>query len=103
MYPESDKRKFNDAMFRFESSNPGFHWAWDEQALKGLTVGISVRQGTYNGSGFTKIARLETADDVRKGLVKTMLPLAPRSDASYDPPVDQASGVAVVDDSEVPF
>lgn len=103
MYPESDLKKFNDAIFRIESSNPGYHWDWNEEGLKGLTVGVSVRQGTYNGSGYTKLARLETADDVRKGLVKEMLPMAPRSDASYDPPIDQASGFAVVNTDDVPF
>ena len=103
MYPESDKRKFNDAIFRIESSNPGYRWDWNETGLKGLTVGVSVRQGTYNGSQFTKMARLETADDVRNGLVKEMLPMAPRSDASYDPPVDQQSGFAVVNTDDVPF
>ena len=106
MYPDSDKKKFEDAMWRIEQTNPGYRWEWDEesvQKLKGLTVGISVQQGTYNGSGYTKIARLEVADDVRKGLVKTMLPMAPRSDASYDPPIDQQSGFAMVNTDEVPF
>ena len=103
MYPESDLRRFNDMVYRIEQSNPGYHWDWNEETLRGLTVGVSVRQGTYNGTGFTKLARLETADDVRKGLVKEMLPMAPRSDASYDPPIDQQTGFSVVDTSEVPF
>lgn len=102
MYPESDLKRFNDAIYRLEQSNPGYHWDWDENGLKGLTVGVSVRQGTYNGSGYTKIARLEIADDVRKGLVKTMLPMAARSDA-YEPPVDQQTGFAVVNTDDVPF
>jgi len=103
MYPESDLKRFNDAIYRIENSNSGYRWDWDENGLKGLTVGISVQQGTYNGSNFTKIARLEIADDVRKGIVKQMLPMAPRSDASYDPPIDQQTGFAVVDDESVPF
>lgn len=103
MYPESDLRRFNDAIYRIENSNPGYHWDWNEDGLKGLTVGMSVRQGTYNGSGYTKIARLEIADDVRKGLVKEMLPMAPRSDASYDPPIDQQTGFVQVNTDDVPF
>ena len=103
MYPESDLKRFNDAIYRIENSNSGYRWDWDENGLKGLTVGISVQQGTYNGSNFTKIARLEIADDVRKGIVKQMLPMAPRSDASYDPPIDQQTGFTVVDDESVPF
>ena len=102
MYPESDIRRFNDAIYRIENSNPGYHWDWNEQGLKGLMIGISVRQGTYNGSEFTRIARLETVDDVRQGLVKPMAPMEPRSDA-YEPPViDQQSGYQQVDE-EPPF
>jgi len=102
LYPESDKTKFNDAIYRIEESNPGYHWDWNEKGLVGLMVGINVRQGTYNGSEFTKIGRLEIVGDVRQGIVKTMLPMTPRSDA-YEPPRDQQSGFMQVDTDEVPF
>ena len=103
MYPEQDLSRFNDAIYRIEQSNPGYKWDWNEDGLRGLDVGVSVQQGTYNGSQFTKIARLEIAQDVRQGIVNTMLPMAPRSDASYDPPVDQQSGFAVSNDDSLPF
>lgn len=102
MYPESDKTKFNDAIYRIEESNPGYHWDWNEKGLIGLMVGINVRQGTYNGSEFTKIGRLEIVGDVRQGIVKTMLPMTPRSDA-YEAPRDQQSGFMKVDTDDVPF
>lgn len=101
MFPESDVRRFNDAIYRIEQSNPGYHWDWNEAGLKGLTIGINMQRGEYNGSPFTKIGRLEIVNDVRAGLVNTMWPQAPRSDA-YEPPVDQQSGFAVVDE-EPPF
>lgn len=104
-YYESNLRKFNDAMWRIEQSNPGYHWDWQEDGLRGLTVGVSVQQGSYNGSQFTRIARLEVADDVRQGIVQTMAPAAPRSDAEepYSPPVDQQTGFSKVDTDELPF
>ena len=107
LYPESDLANFNDAIYRIEESNPGYHWDWNENGLKGLLVGISVQQGTYNGNSFTKIARLEIVDEIRRGLVQTMEPQAPRSDAyeppAYQPPVDQQSGFQQVNTDELPF
>ena len=105
MYPETDIRRFNDMIFRFEASNPGFRWEGDETKLAGLTVGISVQEASYNGSVFTKIARLEKADDVRQGLVKPMPPR--RSDSQPDPTpapaVDQRSGMQEVETEELPW
>ena len=114
MYPESDLRTFNDAMADIMSSNPGYTWAWDETSLKGLTVGFSVRQGTYNGSNFTKIVRLEDANEVRMGHVETLAPMAPKSDATepvgavymppaYQPPVAQQMNYTQVQTDELPF
>ena len=117
MYPEADLANFNDAMFKIEESNPGYHWNWDENSLKGLMVGISVQQGSYNGNQFTRISRLEIVDEVRTGKVSTMAPMEPRSDAyeapgaTYQPPVTQqvnyteamAGGFTKVDTDELPF
>jgi len=102
MYPESDKKRFNDFVARIEASNPGYEWRWEENTLKGLQIGISVQEGTYNGSKYTRIARLEIVDDVRNGKVSIMPPREPRGDA-WEPPVDQQSGYAVVNDESVPF
>lgn len=74
MYPESDLRRFNDAIYRLEKSNPGYTWDWDEKGLIGKVVGINMQEAEYNGSTFTRIGRLEIADDVRKGIVGHMKP-----------------------------
>lgn len=107
LYPESDLNRFNDAMYRIEESNPGYHWDWNEQGLVGKYVGLSVRQGTYNGSCYTKPARLEIAGDVRQGLIAVMPPMEPKSDAYeppvYEAPVDQQTGFQQVDTDELPF
>ena len=103
MYPESDLRRFNDAIFRIESSTPGYHWDWTENGLVGLVVGINMQAGEYNGTAFTRIGRLETADDVRKGIVGTMRPKEARGDAYDTPHIDQQSGFTAVETDELPF
>lgn len=106
-YPESDLRRFNDAIYRFEKSNSGFRWDGDENKLAGLTVGISVQEDSYNGRPFTKIARLETADEVRQGMVKPMEPKRHDEERPADPTpapmVDRRSGMQQVDTEELPW
>ena len=67
-------RDFNDAIFKLEKDNPGYHWDWNEQGLVGLTVGINMQEREYNGMPFTAIGRLESAEDVRAGIVAPMRP-----------------------------
>ena len=57
---------------RFKDSNPGFHWAWNETALKGLIVGalfnereFAANDGSVRKS--TNLARFIAADKVRSG------------------------------------
>jgi len=101
MYPETDIRRFNDAIYRIEKSNEGYHWDWDEQGLAGKIVGINMQLGEFNGSPYTRIGRLEIADDVRKGIVGEMKPREPRGDSPAQ--TDQQSGMAKVDDPELPW
>ena len=101
LYPESDLATFNDAIWCIEESNPGFHWEWDEKALIGLTVGFSMRKGTYNGNWFTRIEKLESVPEVRMGNVAVMEPKVPKSNASaadpeYTPPVAKQIGYTEV-------
>jgi len=110
LYPESDLKNFNDAIYRIEESNPGYHWDWNEQGLVGLNIGFSVRQGTYNGNQFTKIAKLEIVDEVRMGQVGIMEPMQPKNDIPaeppvYEPPVTHQVGYTEVqiDDGSLPF
>jgi hypothetical protein len=103
MYPESDLRRFNDAIARIERSNEGYKWDWNEQGLVGKLVGINMQQGDYNGYPFTKIASLAIADDVRKGLVETLAPIAPRGDADDSEHIDKQSGFTAVQDEQLPW
>jgi len=100
-HPEWDVRAFNNAIYCIEQSNPGYKWDWDEMKLKGKTVGINVREGSYNGNPYTQIGRLEVADDVRKGIVETMKPKKPSGQVQTG--VDAQSGFTAVETDELPF
>ena len=103
MYPESDLRRFNDAIYRIEQSNEGYTWDWDEKGLVGKLVGINMQASEYNGYEFTKIGRLEIAGDVRKGIVQAMQPKAPTGDAYDTPHIDQQTGFTAVETDQLPF
>ena len=82
MYPESDLKRFNDAIWRIEASNPGYHWDWNEKGLVGRAVGFSMQEDEYNGNTFTRIGRFEVVDDVRAGSVPMMKPRKPRNNTA---------------------
>jgi len=106
-HPEWDVRTFNNAIWAIEQSNPGYHWDWKEAGLKGKTVGINVREGTYNGNPYTQIGRLENANDVRQGLVETMKPKKPSGSApaasGTAASVDEETGFVGVEVDDLPF
>lgn len=99
-HPEWDLRSFNNAMWAIEQSNPGYKWDWNEAGLKGKIVGINVRESTYNSNLFTKIGRLEDANAVRAGTVKT---LPPQKEKEDKPVIDAASGMPMVATEDLPF
>jgi hypothetical protein len=96
-YPESDKERFNDLIYRFESSNDGFHFDGDESRLTDLLVGLSIQEDEFNGYRFTKPARLETVQAVRNGEVTPMRPKWEKNkqDPTPAPMVDQRSGMTI--------
>ena len=103
-YPDSDKRKMNDAIYRIEKSNPDYHWDGDENRLKGLKVGINMQLGTYNDAEYTQIGRLEIIDDIRKGLIKAMKPKKPRYSPDYTAQASSSAPAFIpVEDEEIPF
>ena len=107
-HPEWDLKTLNNSIWCIEQSNPGFHFDGDTDhigELKGKIVGINVRGGSYNGSEYTQIGRLEVAEDVRKGIVKqmkrkpdTMGTVDNAAPAAVDP-----SGFTPVDTDDLPF
>jgi hypothetical protein len=101
MYPDSDKKRFNDAIWRIEASNPGYHWDWNEKGLVGRLVGFSMQEDEYNGNAFTRIGRFEVVDDVRAGIIPKMKPRKPRQDASASAPAEPSGFTQV--ETELPF
>lgn len=104
-YPESDQRRFNDMIARFQNSNPNTEFysenGFDEMLLKGKLIGISVAEDEYNGATFTKPVRFENVDDVRQGLVKPIERNAP--DPTPAPMVDQRSQMQIVNTEQLPW
>ena len=87
----------SDAIWRIEKSNEGFHWDWDEKKLIGKVIGINMQEDEYNGNRFTRIGRLEVAQDVRSGIVGVMPPRK-RQEQTAEP-----AGFTAVENIEVPF
>lgn len=106
-YPESDGRRFNDMIARFENSNPNVEFfteaGFDETRLTGKLIGISVQEDEYNGAKFTKPVRFENVEDVRQGLVSVMPPRGEQPDPTNAPMKDQRSGMTVVNTEKLPW
>lgn len=98
-YPDNDLRRFKDAIYRIEQSNPGYHWEWDENSLKGLLIGIHMKEDSYNGYNFTKIGWLVTVDEARNGNTQTHQ----MGDADDTQFIDKKSGFTAVETDELPF
>lgn len=68
------KRAFKTAIQAIEDSNKGYHWDWNETALKGKTIGVLVRQKEWEYDGkhgwAPECFKLISADLVREGKFK---------------------------------
>lgn len=73
-YFDSQKRQFGNALACIEESNPGYHWDWNESALKGKMVGVLFRNFEYDINGrqgwSTECCTFVSAEDVRSGNFK---------------------------------
>ncbi len=76
-----DLRTFQNAIWAIEDSNAGYHWEWNEASLKGLNIGINVREGSYNGNPYTSIGRLESLKMMAEGKCRVMKDMEPRGEA----------------------
>ena len=73
-YFDSQKRAFGNAIWAIEESNPGYHWDWNENALKGKMVGVLFRNFEYDVDGrqgwSTECCTFVSVEDVRTGNFK---------------------------------
>lgn len=64
-------RRFKTDMMNFEESNPGYHWDWEEQTLKGKLIGALFNNKEYEFNGrhgfFTNCHSLTTVEKIRSG------------------------------------
>ena len=73
-YFDSQKRTFGNAIWAIEESNSGYHWDWNEAALKGKMVGVLFRNFEYDVDGnqgwSTECCTFVSVEDVRTGNFK---------------------------------
>ena len=71
---ELSKRRLKGMTQAFEDSNSGYHWDWNEGKLKGLKVGILVRdkEWSFNGkTGFSpEIVSFTSVEAIHEGKFK---------------------------------
>ena len=86
-----NRRTLKSVSIAFEESNNGYHWDWDENKLKGLTVGMLVRDTEYDIDGkqgmYSEISALIPAQRIREGKFQIpsprMLPKPQNSGGAY--------------------
>ena len=70
------KNAFGGAMWAIEQSNPGYHWDWNEKALKGKNIGLLFRNEEWAMNGNTgwrtACGALESVEAVRSGKFKPL-------------------------------
>ena len=100
------KRSFGNAMWAVEASNTGYHWDWNEDALKGKMVGVLYRNREWEMNGntgwSTECCAFADIQSVKDGTFK----------APKDKPLKKKSGITTgntynempaEDDSDLPF
>ena len=106
-YFDSQKRTFGNAIWAIEESNPGYHWDWNEAALKGKMVGVLFRDREWEIEGKTGMTTeawtFVSVEDVRTNNFKMQKPKMLNKSASQ---TAAASSFAVIDNddlSDLPF
>lgn len=108
-YTKSVLKSVTDAI---EDSNSGYHWDWDETKLKGLKVGILVRDKEYDVEGrhgfAPEIFRFADINRIREGkftVPKPKMLKGSSADTSAPAPAGDARPAAVgaLADDDYPF
>ena len=106
-YFDSQRKSFNNFIACLEETNNGFHWAWDETALKGKGIGVLFRnkEWEYNGStGWTtECCAVTTAKDIREGNFKMPKDKPLKAKATNTGTYSETAFAPVDDDSDLPF
>ena len=106
-YFDSQKRTFGNAIWSIDESNPGYHWDWNESALKGKMVGVLFRNFEWamddGRSGWsTECCTFVSVEDVRTGNFKQPKDKPLKRKESYSS--NQFSEMVEIDSTEdLPF
>ena len=106
-YFDSQKRTFGNAIWAIEESNPGYHWDWNEAALKGKMVGVLFRNFEWSmddgRSGWsTECCTFVSVEDVRTGNFKQPKDKPLRNKAANNANANNFAPLDDLDDS-LPF
>ena len=106
-YLNNDVKKFNNLIFSFENSNPGFHFDWDEQKLKGKLIGVIYRTKEFlkdDGTvgEYSEAAGVTDIQSIRDG---SFSPIKDKrlSDDRPAPAASSDSTFSALDDEDLPF
>ena len=105
-YFDGQKRAFGNAIWAIEESNPGYHWDWNESALKGKMVGVLFRNFGWEMNGnsgwSTECCTFASVEDVRTGNFKQPKDKPLRNKAANNIPTSNFSDLDDID-AELPF
>lgn len=108
------QHQLEGAIWALENGNPGFKWDWEEEKLKGLKVGLNVREREYYVNKkfgvTTEIGRLESVAMINspdeskrpKPMKKRELSDRDKKKREQDE-ANEASGFVEVTDEKLPF
>lgn len=101
-YFDSQKRTFGNAIWAVEESNPGYHWDWNESALKGKMVGVLFRDREWEIDGktgmTTEACTFVSVEDVRTNNFKMPKPKMINKVARQ---TENNSNFTVIDDEDL--
>ena len=104
---ESQKRTFGNAIACIEESNSGYHWDWNESALKGKMVGVLFRNFEWEMNGntgwSTECGMFLSVDDVRNGKFKPMKDRPIKNKAAEKAEMNAGFVEITADDDDLPF
>lgn len=100
------KKNFEGVIYALEHSNPGFHWDWKEENLKGLTVGALFRNKEWEMNGntgwTTECCDFVESDDIRQN--KYRMPKdKPLKNHGGTCKTDNKGFEEIIDDDGLPF
>ena len=110
-YFDSQRKSFNNFIACVEETNNGFHWAWEEKALKGKGIGVLFRNKEFsmdNANGHfegwtTECCAVTTAKDIRDGNFKMPKDKPLKSKVTSAPAFAETAFSDSTEEGELPF